>query len=99
MPAPGRWTESLPAGVCPGTRPAGTTAPQPAPGTPGGGGVTRDAVHGATCQTGDPLNRDIRNKPEGPKRQIRINRPDKATFKRFLYKQESLLSLNDIKLR
>lgn len=74
MPGPGRWTESLPAGACPGTGPAGTTAPRPAPGTPGGAGGTGGAVHGATCQTGGGLNRDSRNTPVGPERHLRINK-------------------------
>lgn len=57
-------TESLPAGVCPGTGPAGTTARHPAPGTPGGGGESGGAGHEATCETGGPLNRDTCNTPD-----------------------------------
>lgn len=64
MPRPGRWTESPPAGACPGTKSAGATARRPAPDTPGGGGETGGAGHEVTCETGGRLTPDTHNTPE-----------------------------------
>lgn len=93
VPAPGRWTESLPAGVCPGIRPAETKAQQPAPSKQGGGGVTGGAVQRATSQTRGPQDQNFCNKPEGRQRQVWLNSFDKAVhlrdvFKTFLEEKE-----------
>ena len=64
MPGPGRSTESLQAGACPGIRPAGATGRLPAQGTPGGGGGTGSAGHVVTCERGGLLNQDTHNTPE-----------------------------------